>query len=106
MNLVEHGFLLLERLSCVKWNRKVYVNNYPVTVIRKDHVVQMAKVESLQRLYFLLPRVDRINSAEVKITGKPIKDGTGMGMQVPYKIKSTSCKALLAKLKDVLKQLY
>ena len=62
----------------------------------------MAKVESLQNLYFFL-RADTVNSPEVKSWGNQY---TMVKECVTCKIKFTSHKALLDKLKHVLKQLY
>ena len=85
------------------------VDKYAVAVINKSKVVghlMNGKSGKFAKTVFFFLRADTINSATVEITGKPINDGKGMGMQVPCRIKFTGRnKAVLDKLKDILKQL-
>ena len=77
------------------------VDKYAVVV---GHLMN-GKSEKFAKTVFFFLRADTINSATVEITGKPINDGKGVGIQVPCRIKFTGRKAVLDKLKDILKQL-
>ena len=79
------------------------VDKYAVAVINKSKVVghlMNGKSGKFAKTVFFFLR-----AATVEITGKPNNDGKGMGIQVPCRIKFTGRKAVLDKLKDILKQL-
>ena len=54
------------------------VDKSAITVIKKGGIVEHLVSSKSGKLYFFYLRADLINSAEVKITGKPINNGKGM----------------------------
>ena len=84
------------------------VDRYPVAVMKQDrvvgHLLKRKRGQFAKTVFFLL-RTDEINSATVKITGKAVNKGKGMGMEVPCSITFTGSKPMLDKLKEILYQL-
>ena len=84
------------------------VDKYAVAVMNKDRVVghlMKGKSGKFAKTVFFFLRTDEINSATVKITGKAVNKGKGMGMEVPCSITFTGSKPMLDKLKEILYQL-
>ena len=84
------------------------VDKYAVAVTKKDRVVghlMKRKSGKFAKTVFFFLRTDEINSAIVKITGKAVNKGKGMGMEVPCSILFTGNKPKLDKLKEILYQL-
>ena len=84
------------------------VGKYAVAVMNKDRVVEhLMKVKSSKfaRTVLFFLRTDEINPATVKITGKTVNKGKGMGTEVPCCITFTGSKPMLDKLKEILYQL-
>ena len=76
--------------------------------MNKDRVVgQLMKGKSgkFAKSVFFFLRIDKINSATVKITAKAVNKGKGMRMEVSCSITFTGSKPMLDKLKEILYQL-
>ena len=84
------------------------LDKYAVAVMNKDrfvgHLMKGDSGKFAKTIFFFL-RTDEINSATVKITGKAVNKGKGMGMEVPCSITFTGSKPMLNKLKEILYQL-
>ena len=84
------------------------VDKYAIAVMNKDRVVgQLMKRKNLkfEKTVFFFRKTDEIDSATVKIAGKAVNKGKGMGMGVPCSILFTGNKPKLDKLKEILYQL-
>lgn len=82
------------------------VDNWTVTVIKKPKAVGYlmdGKKRKVGKNCIFFLEADTINLVEVEITGITVTIVKGL---VPWKIKFTGSKALLNKLKEVLKQLH
>ena len=64
-----------------------------------------AKSGKFAKTVFFFLRIDKINSATVKITGKTVNKGKRMRMEVPCSITLTGSKPMLDKLKEILYEL-
>ena len=84
------------------------VDKYAVAVMKKDRVVghlMKRKSRKFAKTVFFFLRTDEIDSTTVKITGRAVNKGKGMGMEVPCSIAFTGSKPMLDKLKEILSQL-
>ena len=84
------------------------VDKYVVAVMKKDRVVghlMKGKSRKFAKTALFFVRTDKIDSTTVKITGKAVNKGKGMGMEVPCSIAFTGSKPMLDKLKEILSQL-
>ena len=81
------------------------VGKYAVAVMNKDRVVgHLIKGRSgkFAITVFFFMRQDEINSATVKITGKAVNKGKGIGKELPCSITFTGSKPMLDKLSEIL----
>ena len=96
-----------ELLQC-RMEQDNAVNKYTVAVMKKDRVLghlMKGRSRKFAKTTFFFLRTDEISSATVKITGKTVNKGKGMGVEVPCSITSTGSKPMLEKLKEILYQL-
>ena len=108
MSTARHGLLFWGEVLQCRMEPENVVDKYAVAVMNKDRVVghlMKGKSGKFAKTVFFFLRTDEINSATVKITGKVVNKGKGMGMEVPWSIAFTSSKTMLDKLKEILYQL-
>ena len=99
--------LLGEVLQC-RMKPDNAVGKYVVAAMNKHRVVghlMKGKSRKFSKTVFFFLRTNKINSATVKITGKAVNKGKGMGMEVSCSITFTGSKPMLDKLKEILHQL-